>query len=363
MEPPSNAPFNLDSFIRQRAEQQRRPKKQEPTATTIESNTREEVVSPPSAPPSSTEQSTAPKPSSAKAAQEAGREGEETTEALNRASQQAQKQQQSGNEATAQLKQEAEDSQARLAAEAAQEAAQASLEAIEFAHQAARSAIEEASKGRKQKRTYNTHRLLVTLNITLLIAALVSLYLFWSPPPTESVETATTTDKTTEHLTQQLLLETQRERLRSEQELALMEQSLSRLLNDQKALREHLNETTSLLNHERERSHQERALSNTFNKMEQDLKQKIAELEKRLDQQPPPSPVPAAITTANVAPPKTAPAEPDNEDSKNREKEVDEILQKLYTLHSELSQQQPAVQQQDTNSNSASNQPYSYRRK
>lgn len=386
MDQPPNASVNLDSFIRKRAQEQRQlgspPKK--PASTTPPPSKSEKKIPPPH--PATTESDGDIEPATTAAevtpdcnhsasseAQQKGKLGRETAEALIDSTHSAKQSKAAARKAAADLASDAEESQARLAAEAAQEAAQVSLEAIEFAHQAARSAIEEASAGREQKKTYNTHRLLVLLNITLLVAALSSLYLFiWPGISQEQKPVATqvdTDDKTTEHLTQQLLLDTQRERLRSEQELTLMERSLAKLAEEQQALKKHLNETQNLLNSERQRIQQKETLDITFQKMEQDLKQRIAELEKKLQQKEQPqlaaqpvAPVikPTPQATAQPVAPDSQPASTSNQ----REKEVDQILQKLYSLHSELSQQKGGVEGAvPAAPASPGNRPYSYNRK
>ncbi len=389
MEQPPNAPFNLDSFIRQRAEEQRQQTKQEKrsTSTTPPPSKPEKRTPPPLSATvdndRETESSyTEPKTTSdgnhsaINETREKGKLGRETADVLIQSTRSARQSKEAAQKAAAELENDAEDSQARLAAEAAQEAAQASLEAIEFAHQAARSAIEEASAGREQKRTYNTHRLLVLLNITLLVAALISFYLFIWPGINLEQKTAVTPtdagDKTAEHLTQQLLLDSQRERLRSEQELTLMERSLAKLVEEQQALKKHLNETKDLLNSERERMQQKQKVDATFQKMEQDLKRRIADLEKRLEQQeqPPvvaPSPVTPRVEAVQQAVPKPATAPPTQPAllTDEREKEVDQILQKLYSLHSELSEQKESTDRTVAQPEPlpSDNRPYSYNRR
>lgn len=369
MEQPDRANFNLDSFIRKRADEQRQQQgspSNKPTPTSAPTKQVPPCADDPTpdVPPATARQ---PEPTPARpAAVEAALQQQSssaTTEQLSQSSQEAVESQQLAEEAVTTLQSDAEGSQARLAAEAAQEAAQASLDAMEFAHQAARSAIEEASEGRKQKESYSTHRLLVILNITLLISALVALYLFIqqpaSPPPATPVATV---DTTTEHLTQQLLLDTQRERLRSEQELALMEQSLARLVEEQKALRKVLDQATSQLQSERARNDENQQLAKTFTKMEQDLKQQISALEQRLETQPQPSvairelPAPTVAPTSKqqtaiTTPPAAQPVQPATNGA--REQEVDALLQKLYNLHSELSEQKEASEPR----------PYSYNRR
>ena len=393
MEQPPNAHFNLDSFIRKRADQQRQQQKDPATAPPLEEPPTSpapppQPVSQPEPPAAETPEShtestatsnTTPPTGAAAEVIQQQKTVEHTTEQLKLSTQSAKESQQSTQEAVSQLEIDAEGSQARLAAEAAQEAAQASLDAIEFAHQATRSAIQEATEGREQKQTYNTHRLLVILNITLLVAALATLTIFiWPTSQSSTPAPAAVDNKTTEHLTQQLLLDTQRERLRSEQELALMERSLARLIEEQRSLKVYLDETKNQLNSERARAQQNESLTATFSKMEQDLKQKITQLEVRLEQKEQPqiivaAPVPTPVaqepaistpTTAVTQQPIAAPTTIEKESvSVEREKEVDEILQKLYSLHSELSEQKVGASGEEGDQPATTARPYSYNRR
>ena len=367
----SGAPFNLDSFIRQRAEQQRQqpppplPVEPPPSRDFSDSASEKEPLSTPQPHTSSTPEN----PEQPAVAQ--GRVdsliqqqiSKESTEKLQQTTEAAMESHHTAESAIHQMKEEQGNSQVRLAAEAAQEAAQASLEAMEFAHEATRSAIEEANQGRAQKSIYSTHKLLITVSLLLFAAAAGALYLFGWPgavpytavaPSPAPVQQPPVDYSATQALTQQLLNE-QQKRLQSEKVLALMEQSLSKLQQEQHQLEKSLKETKTALDSERERSPSTETIGATFARMEKDLKQRIRELEERLVQevaevkQLPPPPVVAPVVVTAPPPPR----EPPRKESIVRKQEVDEILQKLYSLHSELSDQKSQMQQAK---------PYSYSR-
>ena len=386
MEKPET-PFNLDSFIRQRAEEQRHqslaPIQSTPPQESTDPKPAADTVPAPSQDTPDKEPTPQQKlhrpteePVSSSAHTGYGRATatkqqhitENATDYLNQSAESAAESHKVAQQAVHHFQEEKSNGQVRLATEAAQEAAQASLEAMEFAHEATRSAIHEAQQGRAQQSIYSTHKLLITLNLLLFVAAAGALYLFgWpniatQPPP--PVTNSVMDSALTQSLTQQLLDE-QEKRLRREQELALMEQSLSRLQQQQSTLESNLNQTQSALSSEREKIQANDTQMQTFSLMEQDLKKRIAELEKRLEEKivqaipsAPSHPTVTAAVPSTAASTIVAPVGPVHlqkpanhtlQDS-GREKEVDEILQKLYSLHSELSEQKQSA-------------PYSYNRK